>query len=306
MDKKKKIRKKELFRHGIQTLWAALTNGYLEGYLTGKIYKGNLKQICLPGLNCYSCVGSLGSCQIGSLQAVIGKKGKLFSFYVFGFLLMIGSVLGRFVCGWLCPFGLIQDLLNKVPFPRKVRVLPKENVLIKLKYIVLVVFVVLFPIFLVNDIGNGAPAFCKWICPVGTLEGGIPLVAANESLQQQAGWLFVWKIILLTVILLASIIIYRPFCKFLCPLGAIYSLFNKVSMYRYRVNLDICIGCGKCKNICQMNVDPVKDANHLECIRCGKCKHSCPVNAIESSFFKCSSMKSKYDIKLGEDPNCKE
>lgn len=292
---KKNIRNKEMLRHGFQLLWAAVNNGYIHGYLTGKIYKGKLKQICLPGLNCYSCVGSLGSCPIGSLQAVIGRKGKTFSFYVIGFLLMIGSVLGRFVCGWLCPFGFIQDLLNKIPFPRKVRFLPKEKLLVKTKYIILILFVLLLPIFFVNDIGNGAPAFCKWICPVGTLEGGIPLVASNEALQQQAGWLFIWKISLLAVILFTSIIVYRPFCKLFCPLGAIYSLFNKVTMYRYRVNMDVCIGCGKCKQACKMNVNPVQDANHLECIRCGNCKNACPVNAIESGFFKYAPKENKYD-----------
>lgn len=299
---KKQSKRAESRRNAFQLLWTTLTNGYFLGYITGKIYKGKLKQICLPGLNCYSCVGSLGSCPIGALQAVIGRKGKFFSFYVFGFLLMIGSVFGRFVCGWLCPFGMIQDLLNKIPFPKKIRVLPKEKQLVKIKYAVLIVFVMIMPLFLVNDMGSGAPAFCKWICPVGTLEGGIPLVATDESLRQQAGWLFVWKVFLLAVILLSSIIIYRPFCKLLCPLGAVYSLFNKVSMYRYSVDLSACIGCGRCNQVCGMNVNPVKDANHPECIRCGKCKHSCPVNAIESGFFKFKPKENKYDAFYDNQP----
>ena len=263
-----------------------LTNGYIKGFITGRIYKGKLKQICLPGLNCYSCAGSLGSCPIGSLQAVIGRKGRMFSFYAVGFLLMIGSVLGRFVCGWLCPFGLIQDLLNKVPFPKKIRRLPQEKRLVKIKYLILTVFVIFMPIFIVNEVGGGAPAFCKWICPAGTLEGGIPLVSFNESLRQQAGLLFAWKVFLLAVILFASVVIYRPFCKLICPLGAIYSLFNKFSAYRYTVDADACVNCGKCQQICKMNVNPVEDANHPECIRCGKCKSVCPVNAIESGFLK--------------------
>lgn len=268
-------------RYKIQALAAILTNGNVAGYLSGKIYRGNLKNACVPGLNCYSCVGALGSCPIGSLQAVLGKNGGRISFYVVGFLMMIGSLLGRFVCGWLCPFGFFQDLLHKIPFPKKIRTLPKEKILVKLKYLILLVFVILLPLFLVNDIGNSYPYFCKYICPAGTLEGGIPLVLLNEAIRGTIGFLFAWKNIILIVTIILSIIVYRPFCKLICPLGAIYSLFNKVSFYKYRVNESQCIHCGKCARVCQMNVDPVKDANDLECIRCGDCRRACPKGAIE-------------------------
>lgn len=304
MDKKKtkkSLRKSDAKRHIFQTAWMLLTNGYLHGFLTGRIYKGKLKQLCVPGLNCYSCAGALGSCPIGAMQAVIGRRGKWFSFYVFGFLMMIGSVLGRFVCGWLCPFGLIQDLLFKIPFPKKIKRLPKEDKLVKAKYFVLAIFVVILPLFLVDSLQNGAPAFCKWICPVGTLEGGIPSVLSDSDLSQQAGWLFVWKVFLLVVVLFAGVVIFRPFCKYICPLGAIYSLFNKVSIYRYRVDSEKCIGCNKCAKICKMNVDPVKDANHPECIRCGKCKSVCPVKAIDSGFFKYEAKPSKEQKKSDDE-----
>ena len=103
----------------VQLCWTALTNGYAAGFAKGTIYKGELKRVCVPGLNCYSCPGALGACPIGSLQAVLGDRNHWFSFYVVGFLLFFGAVLGRFVCGWLCPFGLAQDLLAKIPFPKK-------------------------------------------------------------------------------------------------------------------------------------------------------------------------------------------
>ncbi len=278
MKKKNKINS---FRHKIQAFATFLTNGNVSGYISGKIYKGNIKNACVPGLNCYSCVGALGSCPIGSLQAVIGKSGGRFSFYVVGFLLLIGSLLGRFVCGFLCPFGFFQDLLHKIPFPKKIRTMPKEKILVKLKYVILFVFVILLPMYLVNDIGNSYPYFCKFICPVGTLEGGIPLVLLNKAMRGSIGFLFVWKNVILLTTIILSIIIYRPFCKLICPLGAIYSLFNKVSFYRYKINCDKCIKCGKCAKVCLMNVDPVKDANHLECIRCGNCRKACPKGAIE-------------------------
>ncbi len=269
-------------RRGVQLLWAILSNGNINGYVTGKLYKGNFKKMCVPGLNCYSCVGALGSCPIGALQAVIGKAGGKISFYVAGFLIMVGSLLGRFICGWLCPFGLIQDLLNKIPSPKKIRTLPKERILVKLKYVILFVFVFILPMFFVNDIGNGNPSFCKFLCPVGTLEGGIPLAIVNKSIRNSLGLLFVWKNVILFTTICLSIMIYRPFCKYICPLGAIYSFFNKISFYQYKVDLDKCIHCKRCEKICKMNVSPIKDANHLECIRCGKCKSVCPTGAISS------------------------
>lgn len=281
MDKKNK---KEWHRHRMQALWALLTNSYLVGFVQGKIYKGNLKNLCVPGMNCYSCPGALGSCPIGSMQAVIGDWNFQFAFYVAGFLMFVGAIIGRFVCGWLCPFGLIQDLLHKIPFPKKIKTFQGEKLLRKLKYVILVVFVILMPMFVVDLLGQGAPYFCKLICPVGTLEGGVPLVLVNKALRGTIGWLYTWKMAILIVTILLSIIIYRPFCKYICPLGAIYSVFNPISVFRYRVEKERCIGCGKCASACEMECDPVKNANSLECIRCGKCKQVCPVDAISSGF----------------------
>lgn len=272
------------FRHGIQTLWAFLTNSYLVGFAQGKIYQGPLKQLCVPGMNCYSCPGALGSCPIGALQAVIGSWNFKFTFYLAGFLMFMGGLIGRLVCGWLCPFGLIQDLLHKIPFPKKIKTFRGDKQLRWLKYILLAVFVILMPLFLVDIIGQGAPYFCKLICPVGALEGGVPLVLLNPSMRGAIGWLYAWKNLLLIAIILLSVIIYRPFCKYICPLGAIYSVFNPLSLYRYQVDMDRCIGCGKCAKVCEMGVNPVQNANSPECIRCGCCKSSCPTQAISAGF----------------------
>ena len=134
--------------------------------------------------------------------------------------------------------------------------------------------------FLVDILGQGAPYFCKLICPAGTLEGGWPLVLLNRSLRNTIGWLYAWKNVLLILTIFLSILIYRPFCKYICPLGAVYSVFNPISVFHYRVDKDKCIDCDICANVCNMQVDPVKNANHPECIRCGVCKKSCPVKAI--------------------------
>ena len=246
-------------RHTIQALWAALTNSHISGFVTGKIYTGKLKNACVPGLNCYSCPGAAGACPIGSLQAVVGSWNFKFAYYVIGFLIFVGAILGRLVCGFLCPFGLIQDLLNKIPFPKKIRTFKGDKLLRKLKYVIFLVFVILLPLFLTDIMGQGAPYFCKLICPAGTLEGGLPLVLLNKAMRGAIGWLYIWKNTILIVTIVLSIIIYRPFCRYICPLGAFYSVFNKVSIYRYRVDMEKCVHCGKCAKACQMEVNPVEN-----------------------------------------------
>lgn len=265
-----------------QVLTAIVTNGYLPGFLKGDIYRGNLKRFCVPGLNCYSCPGALGSCPIGSLQAVIGSAKYQISFYVLGAIALIGTLLGRFVCGWLCPFGLIQEFIHKIP-SKKFKISSKNPVKYS-KYLILLVFVIILPMFVVNILGMGDPFFCKYICPAGTLEAGIPLVIMNPSLRQAIGFIFSWKVFLLLLTITASIFIARPFCRFICPLGAIYGLFNPISLYKLEVNSDVCIKCNKCTNTCPISIETYKTPNSPECIRCGECIGACPTKAISSSF----------------------
>ena len=286
------MRKQGRFRLMIQLLAAALFNGYAAGFLHGKIYTGNAKRICVPVLNCYSCPGALGACPIGSMQAVAGSGTHRFSFYVLGIITLFGTLLGRLLCGFLCPFGLIQDLLHKIPTP-KLRIPRKaDRILRYLKYAVLVVLVLLLPAVIVNQYGIGDPWFCKYICPAGTLEGGIPLILKNEQLQELTGFLFSWKLGILIAVILGSVFIGRCFCRYLCPLGAFYALFNRFALYRMQVSEQTCIRCGKCEQICPMAVDVTKQINGTECIRCGKCKAACPTQAITSGFL-CQSNQQK-------------
>lgn len=279
------LRRWNRLRTAVQFAFAALTNGYAAGFARGTIYKGPTKMVCLPGLNCYSCPGALGACPIGAFQAVLADRNHWFAFYVAGFLMLVGACLGRLVCGWLCPFGLVQDLLYRIPLGKKRKTLPWDRWLRFLKYGVLIAFVIVLPLSVLDLVGQGQPWFCKWICPSGTLLAGLPLVAANPGLRQAVSWLFGWKTALLLGIVTLSVWFYRPFCRYLCPLGAIYGLFNPVALYRYELDPQRCTGCGSCRQACPMDIPVHQSPNSPECIRCGRCRKACPHGAIRRAPF---------------------
>ena len=288
---------KNKLRLWVQILFAAITNGYVIGFIKGRIFTGTTKKICVPGLNCYSCPGALGSCPIGSLQAVLTNRNYQFSFYVIGFLILVGVCLGRFVCGWLCPFGLVQDIVYQIPFVKKYKNIYGHKILKYLKYVILILFVIILPLFVVNIIGQGSPWFCKYICPSGTLMAGIPLVAMNTPLQQAIGFLYYWKVSILILLILLSIVVYRPFCKYLCPLGAIYGMFHSVAFYRYDVDVEKCVQCGKCQKSCNMDISVWQNPNSPECIRCGDCIKCCSTGAIQkTNILKKECVMQKNDI----------
>lgn len=266
------------FRGFIQAAATLVTNIHLPNFAKGSIYQGARKTVCVPGLNCYSCPAASGACPIGSFQAVVGSSKFNFSYYVTGTLILLGVLLGRFVCGFLCPFGWLQELLHKIP--GKKLSTKRLKALTYIKYVVLLFAVVLLPVLVVNDLGMGDPFFCKYVCPQGVLEGAIPLAIANAGIRSALGQLFTWKLAVLIAVVVLSVLFYRPFCKWICPLGAFYALMNRVSLLGIRVDACKCVSCGKCSRVCQMDVDVVRAPNHAECIRCGKCIGACPVDAI--------------------------
>ena len=266
------------FRGWIQAGATLLTNIHLPNFLKGGLYQGKGKAVCVPGLNCYSCPAASGACPIGSFQAVVGSSKFRFSYYITGFLILLGVLLGRVICGFLCPFGWFQELLHKIP--TKKLSTKKLKPLTYLKYVVLLVMVVLLPVLVTNQLGMGDPFFCKYLCPQGVLEGAIPLSMANAGIRAALGSLFTWKFIVLLTVIVLSIVFYRPFCKWLCPLGAFYALLNKVSLFQMQVDQSKCVSCGKCAKVCKMDVDVTKSPNHTECIRCGMCIRACPTDAV--------------------------
>lgn len=265
-------------RRLIQLYSALLYNAYVKGFIKGKIYQGKAKYVCVPGLNCYSCPGAVGSCPLGALQNALGSSGHRMGWYVIGIILLFGITLGRTICGWLCPFGLIQELLHKIPGV-KLRKSRFTRALSWLKYVILVGLVVVFPIVYGLNKGYSVPGFCKYICPAGTLEGAVALLANpnNTNLISMLGALFTSKLVIMIVILTACVFCYRSFCRFLCPLGAIYGIFNRFSIVGIRVDENRCNGCGACVHGCGMDIKHVGDH---ECINCGKCMEGCGQNAI--------------------------
>ena len=261
-------------RFGIQALAALLQNANLKGFFTGKIYQGPLKSVCVPGLNCYSCPGAVGACPIGSLQSFLSGLRVRIPYYIVGLLLFFGAVLGRAVCGFLCPFGFLQELLNKIPGPPKRNHFRLDRPLRRLKYAVLVLLVVVLPLLYPLT-----PFFCKYLCPSGTL-AGILLAARDSMVRAQLGGIFLWKLFVFLWVVAACLVSYRPFCKYLCPLGAIYGLFNRFALYRTQLDTDKCIHCGACAKACRMCVNPSQTPNSAECIRCGDCAKACPTDAL--------------------------
>ncbi|MBN2514711.1 MAG: 4Fe-4S binding protein [Deltaproteobacteria bacterium] len=271
-------------RRWVQGVATLVSNAYLLFPFTRNIYQGRLKSMCVPGLNCYSCPAASGACPLGSIQSILATVRPSFSsghyhisFYVLGMLGLIGSLVGRMPCAWVCPFGLIQELIHKIP-SRKYEI---PQALIYVKYVILVFFVFLLPVLVVDQFGYGMTWFCKYICPAGTLEAGIPMIFLQPSLQELIGILYYNKVIILLVFLILMVFIRRPFCRIACPLGAIYSLFNKVSIFRMVHDPDACVLCKQCYQDCPMGVRFYEGANQVDCIRCLKCyQESCQYGAI--------------------------
>jgi len=288
MDMKEKLKKLIPTKRKIMQLYFALLfNANFKGFVSGNIYQGNTKQFCAPGINCYSCPGAVGACPLGSFQGSFSADRSTL-YYVGGILLLYSLLFGRMICGWLCPFGLVQEVLHKIPTP-KVKKSPLTRVLSYLKYVILVFFVLIVPIMYALR-NTPLPAFCKYICPAGTLEGGIGLLsnAVNASYFSMLGPLFTWKFLLMVSILVGSIFIFRLFCRFICPLGALYGLFNKISVFGVKVEKSKCTDCGLCHNHCKVDIKEVGDQ---ECISCGECIGVCPTKAIHWKGIKASAPK---------------
>ena len=264
-------------RRLIQLYAALLYNAQLKGFITGDIYTGPLKAMCVPGLNCYSCPGATGAYPLGALQNALASSGNRAPVYVLGILLLFGLTLGRTICGCLCPMGLLQELLFKIPTP-KVKKGRLTRALSWVKYVVLAGCVVILPLWYALQKYPG-PAFCKYICPAGPLEGAVGLLSnpVHADKFSMLGLLFTRKFVILVALALLCVFVYRAFCRFLCPLGAIYGMFSRLAVIGVKVDAKACTDCGRCVSVCRMDIRRVGDH---ECIHCGECIGECPAKAI--------------------------
>ena len=247
-------------RRIMQLYFALLFNANIKGFISGKIYynPNGTKLMCAPGINCYSCPGAGLACPLGSLQGSF-DNGAPTILYVCGILLLYAILFGRMICGWLCPFGLIQDLLYQIKSP-KLKKSPVTRILSFMKYVILVFFVLVVPITYALRKAP-TPAFCKYICPAGTIEGGLLLLSnkVNDSFFSMLGPLFTWKFMLMVSIVVSCVFIFRVFCRFICPLGGLYGLFNKISFFGVKVDEDKCTHCNLCITHCKVDIKHVGD-----------------------------------------------
>ncbi len=234
-----------------------------------------LHNICSPVFHCYACPLATFACPIG----VIAQFGALqmFPFIAVGLLITIAAVFGSLICGWLCPFGWLQDLAAKVPTPRFK--LPSWTG--HFRYLILIATVLLIPYFF----GESHPLFICRICPAGALEKALPDIITQAVAGETIVWPNAVKLTILTVFIVAIFITIRPWCRILCPIGAIFGLFNKFSIFAMRLDDEKCTDCGRCRTICSYGRQPDKDPNDSACIRCLECTKCAPKALTLSTIF---------------------
>lgn len=218
----------------------------------------NLRGFCSPVFFCHSCPLATMACPLGVL--VHFSTLRIVPFITLGILGLVGVIGGRFVCGWLCPFGMLQDWLHKIP-GRKFALSHKFDYI---KYGVLVVMVLAIPFFL-----PGKPfTFCHF-CPSAMIESTVPWTLMGATTIFDAR--FYINVAITLGVLGLAMVVSRGFCRTLCPLGAIFGLFNKFSVFRFELTHHKCNGCGVCSKVCPTDIDPVEQMNTAECVRCLDC-----------------------------------
>ena len=252
-------------------IWYIVSFLVVNSNYTSLLYSGRWKRLPIPILHCHSCPLSRFGCPIGNLQHFMVLRQ--FPYLIVGYFGVLGLILGRWFCGHLCLFGLLQEWLGKLVHHHKRRV---SNRWCHVKLISLIL-IVLIPVFTYEV------WFCK-LCPEGTLTAGIPQVMLDHSLRMLVGTLFWVKIVLLGLLVVLAIPVKRPFCRFICPLGYIWGIFNRLSLLRIKVDRTRCTECGICEAECPMGLRVYEDTNAVDCIKCGKCIRVCPNGALTMGF----------------------
>lgn len=181
-------------------------------------------------------------------------------------LIPLTIIFGRFFCGWFCAFGTFNDFIYRVSqkiFKRKLTLNPRVNsVLSQLKYVILI-FIVYF----------------SWTKGSNLFTGASPWDAFAQ-LPQFTEVLTQYKIgfLILVFIIIGAALIERFFCRFLCPLGAIYSIVSALRIFSINKPTEKCGNCRICTQNCPMGIELYKfdQVTTGECINCLRCTSVCP------------------------------
>ena len=231
--------------------------GFVQALKTG---------VVCPFLYCYGCPFAAFACPIGALQQfiVLGR----FPLLTMGSLGVYGMVFGRFLCGWACPFGAFQDVVNNLRGGRSSQ--PSRYWYVK--YAVLILTLTLS--WLTMD-----TLFCK-ICPSGSLFASIPFIVLYHQ-SVTIGPYFYIHILTLILTITLTILISRFWCRYLCPLGAVAGVFNRLSLVTIELERDKCTKCLLCLEDCVMGIGRLEDIGSTDCILCGRCVEKCPQKALK-------------------------
>lgn len=228
------------------------------------------KWFCNPVLACHSCALSWFACPIGVFVHFSGYR--MFPFLALGTVALFGVLLGRLLCGWVCPFGFLQDLLYRIRSP-KIRLPRWTNAI---KYIVLLVTVVAIP-FVFGELTMYS--YCR-LCPASALEVTVPRVVTMGMAAISP--MVVVKLAILAGVLALCVISTRGFCRLLCPIGAILAPFNLFSFWRVRAPGGRCISCQACDRVCPTDDRPserltrgIDPSRSPDCVTCHECARVC-------------------------------
>lgn len=268
-------------RRLVQFVTAILLTCNFTAFMAEWRFFGN---VCLPIIHCNACPLTWFNCPIYAISEWIQFRevpwGTLAPWMLIGIIGGIGALLGRFFCGWVCPMGLLQDLLHGIPSPKFS--LPALLRWVKYGFLFIAVGAAAY------WVGKESLLFfCKY-CPVATIEVAVPQMIVDHDWAMDT-----WRILRFSVLVLVLVLVVfnvRSFCKVMCPVGALVAVANKFSIFTIRIDPAKCTHCGKCDKSCPMGV-PVENSSrtkrsvnrHTECIECLKCEEVCPVNAIANN-----------------------
>lgn len=191
---------------------------------------------------------------------------------IIGLSIISAVLFGPIICGFICPFGAIQDLLSRVGkkiFKRKYNTFVSKKIDDKLKYLRYIVLVLTLILTATSSII--------------LLEALNPYHAFLSIFNRKFSALGFIGFLILAIVIITSLFIQRPWCKYLCPYGAFLGLFNKIKVFRVVRNRETCVACKRCSKECPMSIDVHKpqEVRELSCISCMECvgEKVCPKNS---------------------------